>query len=148
MSIFVRFEGLPWAQRELTKLPKDLEGAVIQRLAQIAYDEAEAGAARHNRTGALAQSLFNRAVPGGREVGHDTRRAPQALFVNLGTRPHEIRPKDKKVLRWASGGRYFFSKFVKHPGYVGDPYLERAADAAVRQFVAVVDAALREADGG
>ena len=145
MAIKVTLRGLGEVRAALPEIPKTLERAVLERMSQIAYDEAYGGATRHNQTGALSRRLFNRAIPGGREVGHDLQRAPHALFVNWGTRPHIIRPKDKKSLRWAAGGRFIFAKFVKHPGYVGDPYLVRAADAAIRQFAAIVEDALKEA---
>jgi len=148
MTIFMRFDGLSEATGTLRKLPAHLEKSTLNRMSQIAYDEAQKGAGRHNKpggTGALWQSLYNRAIPNGREVGHDPNRAPHAVFVQLGTRPHEIRPKNKKALRWASGGKFFFAGKVKHPGYRGDPYLLDAALLAVKEFRNILDATLKEA---
>lgn len=139
MTIQIKLTGISEASLSLRGLMPHLTDKTILGLSQAAYDEAQIGAARHNKTGALVQSLFNRAVPGGREVGHDTRRAPQALWVNLGTRPHVIMPKNKKALRWASGGRFFFAGKVNHPGYRGDAYIIRAATAAVQQFARILD---------
>lgn len=144
MSLFIKFEGLSEASGTLRRLPAALENKTILRLSQVAYDEAQRGAGRHNKTGALFQSLFNRAIPNGREVGHDPQRAPHAIFVLLGTRPHVIRPKNKKALRWASGGRFFFAGKVNHPGYRGDAYLINAATLAVREFSKILDQALKE----
>ena len=144
MTLFIRFEGLSEAQGTLRRLPERLEKTTLLRLSQVAYDEAQRAAGRHSKTGALFQSLYNRAIPGGREVGHDPTRAPHAVFVQLGTRPHEIRPKNKKALRWASGGLFFFAGRVKHPGYRGDAYLIRAATLALREFSRIVDEALKE----
>jgi hypothetical protein len=145
MTLFVRFQGLTEATGTLRQLPAHLEKTTLLRMSQVAYDEAQRGAGRHNKTGALVQSLFNRAIPKGREVGHDPARAPHAVFVQLGTRPHEIRPKNKKALRWASGGKFFFAGKVNHPGYRGDGYLFNAATLAVREFSAILDQALKEA---
>lgn len=144
MTLRLRFDGLSEAAGTLRRLPAALERSTILRMSQVAYDEAQRGAGRHNRTGALVQSLFNRAIPKGREVGHDPQRAPHAIFVQLGTRPHVILPKKKKALRWASGGRFFFAGKVNHPGYRGDAYLFAAATQAVREFSTIVTAALRE----
>lgn len=144
MTVFVRFEGLSEAIGTLRKLPKELEHKTILRMSQVAYDEALAGADRHHKTGALRQSLYNREIPTGREVGHDTQRAPHAVFVQLGTRPHEISPKDKKALRWASGGEFIFASLVQHPGYIGDAYLISAATAAVREFRRIIDDIFKE----
>lgn len=144
MSLGIRFDGLSEASGTLRRLPAGLEKSTILRMSQVAYDEAQRGAGRHNRTGALFQSLFNRPIPKGREVGHDPQRAPHAIFVQLGTRPHVILPTKKKALRWASGGRFFFAGKVNHPGYRGDAYLIAAATLAVREFSTIVSAALRE----
>ena len=144
MTLFIKFDGLSEAAGTLRRLPETLERKTILRMSQVAYDEAQRGAGRHNKTGALFQSLFNRAIPKGREVGHDQRRAPHAIFVQLGTRPHVILPNKKKALRWASGGKFFFSGKVNHPGYRGDAYLINAATLAVREFSKILDTALKE----
>ena len=144
MAIQIRVNGIDAAKGQLRSLPEAIEASVIRQMAQIAYDSAERGADAHTKTGAMRQSLFARAIPKGREVGHDLQRAPHALFVQFGTRPHVITPSKKKALRWPSGGAFAFAKRVNHPGYRGDAYLVRAADDAVRQFAAIVDRALKE----
>lgn len=149
MTTFIRFQGLSEATGTLRGLPEHLERGTINRMSQIAYDEAQRGAASHTKattTGALFQSLFNRSIPKGREVGHDLDRAPHAVFIQFGTRPHEIRPKDKKALRWVgAGGKFVFAGKVNHPGYRGDAYLINAATLAVREFATALDATLKEA---
>lgn len=144
----LRIAGLTDAIGTLRGLPPALERSTILRMSQIAYDAAQRGAGRHSKpggTGALFQSLYNRSRPNnGREVGHDPQRAPHAVFVNLGTRPHEIRPRNKKALRWAGSGVFHFAKVVKHPGYRGDAYMIEAATLAVREFRAIVDAAMKD----
>lgn len=144
MAIQVRINGADTLAKDLQALPVKLEASVLRQMSQIAYDRAQAGAGRHSKTGALFRSLYNRSIPHGREVGHDPQLAPHALFVNFGTRPHKIYPKDKKALRWAGGGAFHFAKFVNHPGYRGDNYMQRAADAAIVQFTAIVTAAIKE----
>lgn len=148
MTIFLKFTGLTEAMGTLRRLPEHMERGVILRMSQIAYDEAQRGAGRHTKaegSGALFQSLFNRAIPKGREIGHDLDRAPHAVFVQFGTRPHEIRPKDKKALRWVgAGGSFVFAGKVNHPGYIGDAYLIDAATLAVREFRAALDETLKE----
>lgn len=144
MSIQVRILGVDALMQDLQALPVKMEASVLRQMSQIAYDRAQEGAGRHSKTGALFRSLYNRSIQHGREVGHDPRLAPHALFVNFGTRPHKIYPKDKKALRWAGGGAFHFAKFVNHPGYRGDNYMQRAADAAIVQFTAIVTAAIKE----
>lgn len=43
-----------------------------------------------------------------------------AAAIELGSRPHIIEAKNKKVL---SNGKTFFGKRVNHPGYAGDSFL-------------------------
>lgn len=49
-----------------------------------------------------------------------------APFVNDGTRPHVIRPKNKQVLRFTVGNQVVFAKVVNHPGTRARPFLDRA----------------------
>lgn len=144
MAIDIQVNGIKELIADLRALPDNLENKVILGMSQIAYDSAFKGAGRHSKSGALLQSLFNRKIPGGRSVGHDTGRAPQALWVNFGTRPHKIRPNKKKALRWAGPNGFIFAKIVNHPGYIGDPYMVKAKDDAVSQLQAIVDKTLKE----
>lgn len=147
MAISVQVGDIQKLINSLSAIPVGLEGYVIRNLSQVAYDSAEAGADKHTKTGTLRQSLYNRAIPDGRAIGHDRNRAPYAAFVLLGTRPHKIAPKRKKALRWPAGNRFAFAKSVNHPGYRGDNYLLRAADDAVRQFDRIVNDAVRQQQG-
>lgn len=57
------------------------------------------------------------------EVGN-SKLAPYAVFVHDGTKPHEIRPKNKKALKTPFGVR----KKVNHPGTKANPYLQKAVE--------------------
>lgn len=135
--------GLDAVEKRLMEVPKKIEHKVLLDMSQIVYDKAHDAIDKHTKTGALRQSLYNRAIPGGREVGNDPKRAPHALFVHWGSKPHIIKPKNKKALRWSAGGQFVFSKIVHHPGYKGDPYLVNAARDAMRQFDTIVQNALK-----
>lgn len=52
---------------------------------------------------------------------------PYAIFVHEGTKPHIIRPKNKKGLANKKTGA-FFGKEVHHPGTKANPYLKKAVD--------------------
>jgi hypothetical protein len=62
-------------------------------------------------------------VAGRVEVG-----ASYATMVHDGTRPHIIRPRTKKVLRfyWKRKGKIVYSRQVRHPGTRPRPWLYRA----------------------
>lgn len=49
-----------------------------------------------------------------------------AAAVNDGTRPHIIRPKNAKALRFRVGGRIVYARVVHHPGTRARPFLDRA----------------------
>jgi len=49
-----------------------------------------------------------------------------AMAVEYGSRPHDIRPREKKAMRFEKGGHEIFAKRVKHPGSQPQPFLEPA----------------------
>ncbi|MEU5834468.1 hypothetical protein ABZ820_12460 [Streptomyces diacarni] len=54
---------------------------------------------------------------------------PAVHYVLNGTRPHVIRPRRAKALRFDAGGRTVFAKVVHHPGTRANNFL----GAAVRE---------------
>jgi len=144
MAVTVTVNGIAQVVSEIGALPKNLERLAILRMSQVAYDSMQSGASRHSKKGDLFASIYNRQIPDGRQVGHDEQRAPHAKFILFGTKDHKVSPKDKKALRWASGGMFFFSKGHVVKGILADNYLERAADDAIRQFPAIIDQAIKE----
>lgn len=151
MAIQIQINGVDALKGKILDLPKKLEASVLAQMSQIAYNKMQEGAGRHSKEGKLFASIYNRSIPHGREVGHDplgTRIKGTDLsydrLVIFGTKPHRIYPKNKKALRWSGGGAFHFAKFVNHPGYRGDNYMQVAADAAIVQFSAIVTAAMKE----
>ena len=63
-----------------------------------------------------------------------------ALYVEFGTAPHIIKPKNKQALSWTEGngggGKRFFAKVVKHPGTRPQPFIRTAFDTALRDIIA------------
>ena len=55
-----------------------------------------------------------------------------ARYVNDGTRPHIIRPKNAKALRFRVGGQIVYAKVVHHPGTRANPFLDRALREVTR----------------
>jgi hypothetical protein len=70
-------------------------------------------------------------------------------FQHEGTKAHFVGPKNRKALRWASGGGFAFSKGHNVRGISADPFIDRAGDAEKPNINAVfdrhIDAAIREA---
>lgn len=46
-----------------------------------------------------------------------------AIYLEFGTAPHIIRPKNAKALHWKSGGNDVFAKVVHHPGTQPQPFI-------------------------
>ena len=141
--IELNVQGLEAIRATFARLVPEAQTKVLKGLAQVAFDAAQRQVDTHTQTGALARSLRLRSDgEGGWIIGHDQQHASYAPFVHWGTRPHIIRPREKKALRWSSGqgGKtgFVFAKWVRHPGYAGDAWLVQAADEAVRQFDAIV----------
>ena len=138
--IEIRAEGIAAIREAFARLAPAAKTQALAGLAQTAYDSARAQADTHTATGAIVRSLTVK--PEGEDawiVGHDAQHAPHAFFVHWGTKPHIIRPREKKMLRWANGGGFIFARIVHHPGYKGDAWLEQGADAAVADFPRIVD---------
>jgi len=51
--------------------------------------------------------------------------AKYSLFVEEGTKPHQIRPRVKRALA-DTRNKLFFGKLVNHPGTKANPYMQRA----------------------
>ncbi|GII87063.1 hypothetical protein Ssi03_50530 [Sphaerisporangium siamense] len=63
--------------------------------------------------------------------------------VEYGTRPHVIRPREKKALYWPDAKHPM--RKVNHPGTTPQPYMRPAFDRATQEFDAAIDAILRDA---
>lgn len=78
-------------------------------------------------TGNLRDSIGIRVVGGTVVIGPDMGKAPYAGFVEFGTAPHEIRPKNPNgVLRFQVGGQTVYARVVHHPGTRAAYYVARA----------------------
>ena len=50
-----------------------------------------------------------------------------ARFVESGTPPHDIRPKNGEALRFTVNGETLYRRVVHHPGTAARPFMHRAA---------------------
>jgi hypothetical protein len=115
--------------------------AGMQGAVQAVYEEV----ARRTpvRTGRLRETLFARVEGGGvtaRGVVGFT--ADYARPVEEGARPHVIRPRRAKVLRFVVGGRVVFAPIVNHPGSRGAHMLREGAQAAAPRVRRIFSARL------
>lgn len=66
-----------------------------------------------------------RAVVVGRHVRVESTH-PATMYVIKGTRPHQIRPRTRQVLRFNVKGRTVFARVVNHPGTKKNDFLTKA----------------------
>lgn len=81
------------------------------------------------KTGELARSITATATLRGPvltvTVGSDL---VQAATTNSGARPHTIRPRRARALRFTVRGRVVYAKSVRHPGNRGTHWFDRAVE--------------------
>ena len=83
--------------------------------------EADAKIFAPTDTGALAASIRHEVNDGVFRVGSDLE---YALYVEEGTRPHVIRPRNAKALFWPGADHPY--GLVNHPGTPAEPFLRPA----------------------
>ena len=104
----------------------------IERLASHA-EEVMRGKAPE-RTGRLKKSIRKSVRPNRAVVGPSI---PYAVYVEYGTRPHEIRPVRARALRFEVEGRIVFAARVWHPGTRPQPFIRETAEQ-IREEVSEV----------
>jgi len=148
--IEITVTGVDETLRKLEEIGRNLDGEKLVRHAtEYAYEQAKEGVKPHTKTGTMERNLTHRVRGATGEVffldsGMLRNGTNYALFVHFGTRPHDIRPTKRKALRWEKNGVFHFAKTVHHPGYKGDPFMERAAD---RTFAKLYNIAQEIIDG-
>jgi hypothetical protein len=75
------------------------------------------------QTGQLEQSIGW--MPIGNNSAEVFANAKHAPFVELGTKPHLIKAKNRQFLKIPTAGGFIFRKQVKHPGFRPFPYFYR-----------------------
>lgn len=133
--------------RELAHRADELAPAVrraLVRTTAAAQRFAALTQAFRNQTGRLRQSIgrgersrFDHFIRAG---GPSAR---YALFVEEGTRPHVIRARRAKALRFYQGGELRFARSVNHPGTKPAHFMKDARDRAEPEFGIFLENALR-----
>ena len=126
--MIVNLTGTERIKEAFARLNHAAQYSVIAKTADVLEESIDRQVDKHTKTGVLRRSIYKKPIQSGFEIGHDERIAPYAKFVHWGTKPHVIKPKDKKALRWAVGDKFAFAKSVNHPGYVGHPWLKKAVE--------------------
>jgi len=106
---------------------------VIPDLVGTAADYAEAlmSAKAPVRSGRLLGSI-RKIVSGNEAVICPT--VPYAVYVEYGTRPHEIHPVRARVLAFEVAGKMVFTPIVHHPGTKPNPFIRETAEAVLEKI--------------
>lgn len=126
MNVSVTIKGLPELERRLKAIGDT--GSFMRDYAILAVGEQKKLAPV--KTGNLRRTIH---------IGQVTKRsattvasANYAAAVEFGTRAHEIRPRNRKALRWkGKAGGVVFASRVRHPGTRKQPYMVPGAERAV-----------------
>lgn len=103
--------------------------AAAETYTEMVHDFIDSGQSFESQSGELQQSIGWRPDGDGAVVYAN---APHAGYVEDGTKPHVIRPKNRKALRFAGdGGGFVFAREVNHPGTEAQPFF--FADMANRK---------------
>lgn len=130
--------GIPQLRARITAITPNEK--LLRRIALSAVREQKLLAPR--KTGNLARTIHVGAVTPTR--AETIASAHYATHVETGTRAHEIRPRNRKALRFPAdkasarlsgaprvGGRVRFAKRVMHPGTRAQPFMVPGAQKAV-----------------
>ncbi len=97
------------------------------------------------RTGKLARSTVAQVMGGQEVMDLEIRQSARSeagdfygWFVREGTRPHIIRPRNKKALKFEVGGEVIFATLVHHPGTKANPYHVRVFNRLSNQVEEIV----------
>jgi hypothetical protein len=120
--------------------------AIAERLNENIKHEFEAGTDKegrsHNKTGFTLESFHVEPAP----VGASIIGEGGAAFVEAGFAPHRIEAGAGHALAFTTaGGERVFAHAVNHPGYRGDPFVQRAVkDTDLGSFEAHIVGAVAE----
>lgn len=98
-----------------------------------------------SRTGALVKATKARVIraAGGKKIIVSNSKK-YAAAIDLGAKPHIIRPSKKKLLRFMVGGRFVFARSVRHPGNRAYRFLYRATLGAARTAAKNIESRLQQ----
>lgn len=133
-NITITVEGLEQMKAHVDRAAKG--SANIYRAAMFKATSAVQAKARRNlykghglQTGTLRRSIFTKVEPLKGLIGVSEKYGP---YVEFGTRPHTILPKNGKVLAFkGKNGKMIFARSVRHPGNREIPFMRPAATESI-----------------
>lgn len=125
-------------RRKHSKTLGGFRRAVEQAASEASGDAVTYSREKHeykNQTGALEKATFGRVIMLRRSARVVLKNAKKyAQPIDMGARPHVIKPRRAKLLRFLSGGRFVFARSVNHPGNRAYQFLYKATRHGFRMF--------------
>lgn len=115
----------------------------INEVVKIAYRSTQDTTLFKDRTTELRKTID--IVDTGAFSKRLTTRARHARFVELGTRPHVIRPRYAPMLAFQIAGVWVRTMKVNHPGTAARPFMRNAAMAGSQAMRIIMDQRVAEA---
>ena len=115
----------------LTRLPSEISKNCTELIAEKARENAP------RKTGRLRESIGIRRTKHGYEVVMGGSKAPYAVFLEYGTRPHVIRPKRARALRFEVDGKIVYARYAMHPGTHPRRIMAKAISDSWNQFAEI-----------
>lgn len=132
------------AAKALSALAGDVDRAAQRALRtaiEATEDHARGTRLFNDRTGATRGSIS------GEVTGYDGRvtAGGAATWLENGTRPHEIRPRNARTLVFQANGATVFARAVHHPGTAERPFMQQARDQGEQALDYGIDEYVRQA---
>jgi len=125
-------------RRKHSKTLDRFRRAVEQAASEASGDAVTYSREKHeykNQTGALEKATTGRVIMLRRSARVVLKNAKKyAQPIDMGARPHVIKPRRAKMLRFLSGGRFVFARSVNHPGNRAYQFLYKATRHGFRMF--------------
>ena len=131
--------------------PDGVTKRIVKEITQTLFETVVEKVSQHTKTGKLERSIAHtvKGLRGQVSQGDQSTMVNgknYGIFVHFGTKPHIIKPKNKKTLRFVSAGGFVFSKVVHHPGYRGDPFMDHAKEEVNRKANSMIERIVDEYD--
>jgi HK97 gp10 family phage protein len=143
-NITLKVEGLDKLQAGMTNAPsvirKEVKWAMTNSVNAVKITAADNAPFK---TGTLKRSIHTDIQDEGFKgvVYQNPDEAPYGIFIEYGTKPHEINPTNKKALFW--NGAINPYKRVMHPGSKANPFMTPALENNVNTIQAYFEKAIQ-----
>ena len=127
--------------------PQSVNQAITNGMRRVAFHmegKAKDNITPFTKTGRLRSSVTSRSAGNRATIGTNVDYAPH---VEYGTKPHTIRPVNKKALKWQGPSGPVFAKVVHHPGFKGHHYMKKTLDESLDDAKRIIEEELVKALG-